>query len=76
MQIFCKNCKEHTWNTLPKKLVPISKNIIKEKSKGALCLTEKTFIHEIEDKYDIESKVKVYLKFFTEQCCKRWRLIA
>ena len=41
----------------PKKLVPISKNIIKEKSKCATCLTERTFIHKIEDKYDQESKI-------------------
>ena len=59
-----------------KKISPYFKKD-KEKSKGALCLTERTFIREIEDKYDIESKVKVYLKFFTDQCCKRkWRLIA
>ena len=42
-----------------KKISPYFKKD-KEKSKGALCLTERTFIHEIEDKYDIESKVKVF----------------
>ena len=51
MHIYCKNCKKHRGNTFPKKCVPISKNIIKEKSKCAICLTESTFIHEIEDKY-------------------------
>ena len=56
---------------LPKKSVPISKNIIKEKSKCAICLSERTFIHEIEDKYGLGSKVKVYPKFFTDQCYKR-----
>ena len=55
---------------ISKKVVPISKNIIKEKSKCAICLTERTFIHEIEDKYDLESKVKVYPKIFTVQCIK------
>ena len=76
MHIYCKKCKKHTGNTFPKKLVPISKNIIKEKSNCTICLTERTFIHEIKDKYDLESKVKVYLKFFTDRCYKRkWRLI-
>ena len=77
MHIYCKKCKKHTGNTFPKKLVPISKNIIKEKSNCTICLTERTFIHEIKDKYDLESKVKVYLKFFADRCYKRkWRLIA
>ena len=43
MQIFA-------WKHICKKLVPISKNIIKEKSKCAIRLTERTFIHEVEDK--------------------------
>ena len=55
MDIYCKNCKQHTGNTFPKQLVPFSKSIIKQK----------TFISEIEEKYDPESKVKVYPKFFT-----------
>ena len=54
MDIYCKNCKKHTGNTFSKQLVPFSKNIIKQKS----------FISEIEEKYDLESKVKVYPKFF------------
>ena len=66
LEIYCKNCKKHTGNTFVKKLVPISKNIIKEKSKCAICLTERTFIHELEDKYDLKSKVKVYSKVFTD----------
>ena len=53
-----KNCKKHTGNTFPKKLVLISKNKIKEKSKGALCL------NEIENKY--ESELGIYLQFFTD----------
>ena len=57
MQIYCKNYKKHRGKTFSKNLVPISKNIIKEKSKCAICLTDRTFIHEIEDKYDLESKV-------------------
>ena len=44
--MYGKNCKKHTGNTFPKKLVLISKNKIKGKSKCAICLTEKTFIHK------------------------------
>ena len=42
MHIYCKNCKKYTGNTFPKKLVLISKNKIKGKSKCAICLTERT----------------------------------
>ena len=44
--MYGKNCKKHTGNTFPKKLVLISKNKIKGKSKCAIFLTEKTFIHK------------------------------
>ena len=56
----------NTANTFRKKLVLISKNKIKEKSKCAICLTEGTFIHEIEDKYGLESESEIYLQFFTD----------
>ena len=76
MQIYCKNCKKHTCNTFPKKLIRISKNKIKEKSKRTFCLTEGTFLHEIEEKYHPESKVTVYSKFFINFCyARKWRLI-
>ena len=42
----------------------ISKNKIKGKSKCAICLTERIFIHEIEDKYGPESELEIYLQFF------------
>ena len=29
-------------------------------------MTERTFIHEIEGKYDLESELEIYLQFFTE----------
>ena len=61
-----KTCKQHTGNTFPKKLILISKNKIKGKSKCAICLTERTFIHEIEDKYCLESELEIYLQFFTD----------
>ena len=67
MQIYCKNCTQYTGNTFPKKLVYSHfKKYHKEKAKRAIRLTERTFIHEMEDKYDLRSKVKVYLQFFTD----------
>ena len=56
MHMYCKNCKKHAGNTFPKKLILISKNKIKGKSKCAICLTKRTFIHEIDGKYDLESE--------------------
>ena len=65
MHVYCKKCKRHTGNTFPKKLILISKNKIKGKSKRAICLTKGTFIDEIEDKYDLESELEIYLQFFS-----------
>ena len=48
----------------PKKLILISKNKIKEKPKCAICLTERTFIDKIEDEYDLDNELEVYLQFF------------
>ena len=62
--MYCKNCKKHTVNKFPKKLILILKNKIKRKTKCAICLTERTFIHEIEDKYGLESELENYLQFF------------
>ena len=64
--MYCKNCKIHTGNMFPIKLIPISKNKIKGKSKCATCLTERTFIHEIKDKYYLESELEIYLQIFTD----------
>ena len=50
----------------PKKLLLILQNKIKGKSKCAICLTERTFIHEIEDKYSLESDLEIYLHFLTD----------
>ena len=37
--------------------------------------TEKTFIHEVEDKHGLESELEIYLEFFTDWYYKRtWRL--
>ena len=64
MRLYCKKCKRHTSNTFPKKLVLISKNKIKRKSRYAVCLTERSFIDEIE--YDLENALEIYLQFFID----------
>ena len=64
MHIYCKKCKKHTGNTFPKKLILISKNKIKGKSRCNICLTERTFIDKIED--DLESELEIYLQFFID----------
>ena len=64
MHIYCKKCNEHTGNTYPKKITLISKNKIKRKSECAICLTERTFIDEIEG--DLERELEIYLQFFTD----------
>ena len=63
MHIYCKKCNKHTGNTFPKKLIFISKNKIKGKSRCAICMTESTYIDKIE--YDLESELEIYLQFFT-----------
>ena len=64
MHIYCKNCKKHTSNTFPKKLVLISKNKIKAKSKCAICFTKRTLIHEIKDKQGVESGIRNLILVF------------
>ena len=64
MRIYCKKCKRHTSNTFPKKLVLISNNKIKGKSRCFICLTEKTFNDEIE--YDLGIALGICLQFFTD----------
>ena len=66
MHMYYKNCKKHTGNTFPKKLILISKNKIKGKSRCVICSTKTTFIHETESKYDLESAWEIYLQFFTD----------
>ena len=64
MHIYCKKGNKHTSNTYPKKTILISKDKIKEKSKCAICLTERTFIDEIEG--DLERELEIYLQFFID----------
>ena len=66
MHMYCKSCKRHTGNTFPRKLILISKNKVKEKSRCAICLIKITFIHQTEGKYDLESELEIYLQFFTD----------
>ena len=62
MHIYGK--KKHASNAFPKKLVLISKNKIKGKSRCTICLTERSFIDEIQ--YNLESSLELYLQFFTD----------
>ena len=64
MHLYCKKCKRHTSNTFPKKLVLISINKIKGKSRYFICLTDRSFIDEVE--YDLKSTLEIYLHFFTD----------
>ena len=66
MHIYCKECNKHTGITFPKKLISVSKNKIKGKSKCATCSTERTFIDEIVGEYDLESELEIYPQFFTD----------
>ena len=38
-------------------------------------MTEITFIHKIEGKYDLDSELEIYLQFFTDWCYKRTGII-
>ena len=62
--MYCKKSNKHTGNTYPKKIILISKNEMKGKSKCAICLTERMFIDEIEG--DLECELEIYLQFFTD----------
>ena len=66
MHMYCKKCKKYTGNTFPQKLILISKNKIKRKLRCAICLTKRTFIHDIDGKSDIESELEIYLQFFND----------
>ena len=70
MHIYWKNFKKHTGNPFPKKIILISKNKIKGKSKCAICLTKRTFIHEIEDKCDLESELAICFSFLLTDVIK------
>ena len=73
MYIYCKKCKKHTANIFPKKIILISKNKIKGKSKCAICLTKRTFNNEIEG--DLEIGLEIYLQFFTDWYYKHGDLL-
>ena len=61
MRLYLKKCKRHTSNTFPKKIVLISNNKIKGKSRYFICLTERSFIDEV--KYDLESALEFTFNF-------------
>ena len=58
MHIYPKKCKKHTSNTSPKNLALVSKDKIKGKSRCAICLTEMSFIDEIEG--DLEIGLEIF----------------
>ena len=64
MRIYCKKCNKHTSNTYSKKIIFISKDKIKGKSKCAICWTQKTFLDKIEG--DLERELGIYLQFFID----------
>ena len=70
MHIYCKKCNKRTANTFPKKLILISKNKIKGKSRCAICWTERSFIdeieHDLESEYDLDSPLEIYFQLFTD----------
>ena len=66
MHIYCKKCNKHTGNRFPKKIILISENKIKGKLRCAICMTERTFIDEIEGKYYLESELEIYFQFSTD----------
>ena len=73
MSLNCKTCKRHTSNTFPKKSVLVSNNKIKGKSWWFICLTEISFIDEVE--YDLKSAWEIYLQFFIDWCYKNEDLL-
>ena len=48
MRLYCNKCKRHTSNKFPKKLVLSSNNKVKRKSRCFICLTERSFIDEVQ----------------------------
>ena len=66
MHIYCKKFKKHTGNTFPKKIILISKNKIKGKSRCVICLTKRTFIDEIEGEFVLGGELEIYLQFFID----------
>ena len=64
MRLYCKKCKRHTSNTFPKKIVLISNNKIKRKSRCFICSMKRSFINEVG--YDLKSALEIYLQFFID----------
>ena len=64
--MYRKNCKNTRVTRFQKKIVLISNNKIKGKSKCVIFLTERTFISEIEGKYGLESELEIYPQLFTD----------
>ena len=63
MQIYYKNRKTYTDNTFPKILIFISKKKIKEKSKCAICLADRTFFNKRNNEYNLEQLLKPFFRY-------------
>ena len=50
MQIYCSECKKHTDNVYPKKLVMMTNKVIKGTSKCADCMAIKSFSDKLKHK--------------------------
>ena len=57
MDIYCKNCKNHTECTHPKILVLLSNKKVKVKLKCAECMTDRSFFVKMNDEYDLKQLV-------------------
>ena len=64
MRLYYKQCKAHTSNIFPKTIGLISNTKINAKSRCFICLTERSFIDEVQ--YDLESALEIYLQFFID----------
>ena len=71
MRVYCKKFKKTQVTRFQKKLVLISMNKIKGKSRCDECSTKRSFIHKIEIKYDLESELEIYLQFLLANVIKQ-----
>ena len=54
MQTYCSGCKKHTDNICPKELIMMTNKEIKEKSRCADCMANKSFSNKIKHKSELK----------------------
>ena len=54
MLTYCSNCKKHTDNIYPKKLIMITNKEVKGKSRFTDCMANKSFSNKIKYKSELE----------------------